>query len=244
MKMVRMVAIFILWVLALPVSALFAQDFYDINTINTIELKFEQSNWDELLDQLYANGKEERLLGTAIVNGITYDSVGVRYKGNSSYSPNNAKNPLNIKLDYMIDDQEHEGYGTLKLSNGFKDPSFVRETLSYEIARNYFPDSQSNYAKVTINGTTIGLYTSNQDVDKHFMQTHYYSGDHPFFKGELAGRQGQDVVKVWGYWGADSSNYKNYYEIESDQGWADLIDFLNRLNHNLIAPEVASGRFL
>jgi spore coat protein CotH len=61
----------------------FAQDLYDINTITTIELTFEETNWDYLLDQLYAAGNEERLMGTAVVNGIQFDSVGVRYKGNT-----------------------------------------------------------------------------------------------------------------------------------------------------------------
>ncbi len=115
-----------------------AQNFYDINTINTIEIEFEESNWDYLLDQLKAAGNEERLMGAVTINGQAFDSVGVRYKGNSSYNSNQVKNPFNIKLDYIIDDQELDGYGTLKLSNGFKDPSFVRETLGYEIARNPF----------------------------------------------------------------------------------------------------------
>jgi spore coat protein CotH len=158
-----------------------AQDLYDINNITTVELTFNESNWDYLLDQLYAAGDEERLMGTAVVNGIQFDSVGVRYKGNSSYSSQNAKNPLNIKLDYMIDDQEYDNYGTLKLSNVFKDPSFVREVLSYEIARNYMPASLSNYAKVSINGVYMGLYSSTQDVDKYFAKTHYGSKSNPFF---------------------------------------------------------------
>ena len=90
------------------VSALAAQELYDVENITTIEITFEESNWDYLLDQLYSEGNEERLLGTAEVNGILFDSVGVRYKGNSSYSSRNSKNPLNIKLDYMISDQEYD----------------------------------------------------------------------------------------------------------------------------------------
>ena len=209
----------------------YGQDFYDIHSINTIELTFEQSNWDYLLDQLYAQGDENRLLGTAFVNGVRYDSVGVRYKGNSSYNARQIKNPLNIKLDYVFDDQEHEGYGTLKLANVSKDPSFVREVLSYEIAREYMPASQANFCKVFVNGTYLGLYTSVQDVDKHFMRTHYYNSDKPFFKGELASGEMPTLTKVWGYFGTDSSSYHNYYEIESDYGWADLIDFLDILNN-------------
>ena len=133
------------------INSINSQDFYDINTINTIEITFAESNWDYLLDQLYGEGDEERLIGTIAINGEVFDSVGVRYKGNSSYTANQVKNPLNIKLDHIIDDQSIEGYGTIKLANAFKDPSFIREVLSYEIARKYFPASLSNFANVYIN---------------------------------------------------------------------------------------------
>ena len=209
-----------------------AQDLYDINNITTVELTFSASNWDYLLDQLYAAGDEERLMATAIINGIQFDSVGVRYKGNSSYNSQNAKNPLNIKLDYMIDDQEYDNYGTLKLSNVYKDPSFVREVISYEIARNYMPASLSNYAKVTINGTYKGLYTSTQDVDKFFAQSHYGSKTNAFFKGELTNDNPNSTSAVWSFNGILSSAYTSYFELESDEGWNELINFLDVFNND------------
>jgi hypothetical protein len=209
----------------------FSQDFYDINNINTIEIIFSQSNWDEILDSLYAAGEEERLVGTAIINGEQFDSVGVRYKGNSSYDPNRIKNPLNIKLDHVIEDQELDGYGTLKLANVWKDPSFVRETLSYEIAGKYMAASKANYINVSINGTLIGLYTSVQSVDKFFMANHFFSNDYARFKGELIDEM-PTLVTVWGYFGLDSTSYYDYYELQSDYGWAELIEFLKILNNN------------
>ena len=162
-----------------------AQDLYDINTITVVEITFAESNWDQLLDNLYAAGDEERLVGSAVVNGIAFDSVGVRYKGNSSYSSQNDKNPLNIKLDHIINNQTYGEYGTLKLANGYKDPSFVRETLSYEIARNYMPASLANYCQVYINSQYMGLYTSVQSVDKYFKNTHFETSNDIRFKGEL-----------------------------------------------------------
>ena len=200
MKQVRLVAVIVLVLISNGIS----QDFYDINTINTIEISFTQSNWDFLLDSLVANGQEERLLGTVTINGQFFDSVGVRYKGNSSYSANNVKNPLNIKLDYVLNDQLFNNYGTLKLANGFKDPSFVREVLSYEIARKYMPASQANFINVYINGILIGLYSNVQDVDKYFMRTHFYNDDNVRFKGEVTGG-GPSLQTVWGYHGTDST---------------------------------------
>lgn len=219
-------------VLALPVPA---QDFYDVNTVHTIEITFEQSNWDRILDSLYAVG-EQRLLGSVTIDGVLYDSVGVRYKGFSTYNPSRAKNPFNIKLDYIRDNQTIQGYGTLKLANVWFDPSFVREVLSYEIARNYMPAGLANYCNVYVNGTLLGLYVSVQDVDKLFMRTHFFDDSGVRFKGEVAGGPG-DVYVVWGYDGEDSTAYMDRFEIESNDGWSELIDFLDTLNNTTAEVE-------
>lgn len=232
-KFLMIISIALLLLLATGMDAdVLAQDFYDINSINNIEIIFSQPNWDAILDSLYAIGDEERLVGTAIINGVRFDSVGVRYKGNSSYNPNQIKNPLNIKLDHIIDDQEIDGYGTLKLANAFKDPSFVREALSYEIARKYMPASKANYINVYINGTLIGLYTNVQSVDKFFFGNHFSNNDNARFKGELTDDSPQNPVIVWGYLGEDPTSYYDYYELKSDSGWADLVEFLDILNND------------
>ena len=214
-----------------------AQDFYDVNMINTIEVEFVESNWDALLDQLVSDGNEERLLGSVTINGAIFDSVGVRYKGNSTYNPNRLKNPLNIKLDYILDGQLIDGYGSLKLADAFKDPSLVREVLSYEIARKYMPASQANYANVYINGSYLGLYTNDQDVDKFFMRTHFGSAENARVKGELTGGAGPPTGGVWEYYGEDSSSYFSKYALESDFGWQELIGFLDTLNNHSQAVE-------
>jgi hypothetical protein len=212
-----------------------AQDFYDVGTIHKIELTFTQSNWDQILDSLYGRGFEERLVCNAVIDGIPFDSVGVRYKGNSTYSSNRIKNPLNIKLDYIKDGQEIDGYGTLKLSNVWFDPTFVREVLSYEIARKYMPASLANYTNVFVNGVKLGLYVSVEDVDKHFMSKFFHSSGNARFKGEISGPS--QVYQVWGYRGPDTADYKILYELESDEGWDELVDFLDTLNNHTEAIE-------
>ena len=65
-----------------------------------------------------------------------------------------------IKLDYIKGAQNYEGIDKIKLSNVIQDPSFVREVLSYEIARKYMPAGEANYTNLFINDTLIGLYTN------------------------------------------------------------------------------------
>ncbi|HIO67679.1 MAG TPA: hypothetical protein EYN41_05030, partial [Flavobacteriales bacterium] len=149
-----------------------AQSLYSDSSIVEIRIYFTESNWDAILDSLYVDGLEERLMSSLSIDGMPYDSVGIRYKGYSSVSVNRVKNPFNIKLDYVIDDQNHQGYDKIKLSNVIQDPSFVREVLSYEIARKYMPASQANFSNVYINDTLIGLYTNVESVKKDFLLKH------------------------------------------------------------------------
>jgi len=110
-------------------TKIYAQDFYDINTIQTIEIEFAQSNWDAILDAEKAGDNNYTEATSVTINGTTFYSVGVKYKGNSSYDANQTKNPFHIELDTYID-QDYQGYKDIKLANVMFDPSFVRETVS------------------------------------------------------------------------------------------------------------------
>jgi spore coat protein CotH len=137
--------------LLLSGSSLIAQDLYDMDHITFIEIEFSSSDWDALMDANDLTDDGTKLTATVTIDGTSYDSVGVAYKGNSSYSASNLKNPLNIELNYTYT-QRYQGYSTLKLASGKNDPSFVREVLCYEMGRKYMDMPLSNYAKVYING--------------------------------------------------------------------------------------------
>ena len=144
-----------------------AQSFYDLNTIQTIEITFAESNWDALLDT--AEATDAYIAAQSIsINGVAYNNVGVKYKGNSSYNPNQVKNPFHIELDTYID-QNYQGYTDIKLSNVIFDPTFIREALGYKIIGNYMDVPKANYAKLYINGTYIGLYTNVESISKKLV---------------------------------------------------------------------------
>ena len=216
---------------ATSTNLLKAQDLYDLTNITTIELTFIDPNWDATLDSYYAAGLDQRLLATCLVNGVQYDSVGVKYKGNSTYSANNAKNPLTIKLNYIKGNQDYDDFYTLKLSNGKNDPSFVREVLSYEIARKYMDAPLSNYAKVFINGSFHGVYSSSESVNKKFVKEKFYSNkNNTLFKcNPVSVQNGGSSLE---YLGIDSSSYFDFYELQTDYGWSDMPTYTNELNNN------------
>ena len=212
--------------------------FYDQATIQTIEIFFAQSNWDALLDQQAQSTEDYTVADSVRVNGITFTQVGVKYKGNSSYNANNAKNPLHIELDHVID-QDYQHYTDIKLGNGYSDPSYIREALSYDILKNYMDCSLSNFANVHINGTLIGLYSNDESINKHFLGNHYYSAESEFFKCNPMGGAGPggggNPDLIW--LGADSSLYQSRYELKSDFGWNELVRLIDTLANNTAALE-------
>jgi len=205
---------------------------YDPGSVREFRLYFQEPRWRAMLDSLYLHGENARLTGDLVIDGTFLPGVGVRWKGYSSFSPGRTKNPFNIKLDHVHRSQHYQGYDKLKLANVVQDPSFVREALSYDIARQYMPVSLANYANVYVNDTLIGLYTNVEDVGKDFVEKHFGSRGNSFFKCD------PDVVDLNGQnanlndrFGTDSTRYYGLYAMQSDHGWGDLLELVRVLNH-------------
>ena len=219
------------------------QEFYDWNVIHEVRITFKQGNWDHLLDSLKQINTGERLTAQVEIDGQKYKDVGVRYKGNSSYfnvrKYDDTKLPFNLKSNHVHLDQFFPGKTeTLKLSNVFRDPSFLREVLSYEIARKYMPAPRANFARVYVNGLYMGLYNSTESVEDYFLKEYF---------DERSGILVKCDPEEWGsdpkpgcplgdkaslmYLGEDPDCYRGYYEMKSDSGWDQLIELTRILNN-------------
>ena len=66
-------------------NTMLAQEFYADGSINKVEITFAEDDWQLILEELKAKGKD-RLKADMVLNGKKYSGVGVRYKGNSSYN--------------------------------------------------------------------------------------------------------------------------------------------------------------
>jgi len=233
---IKFACVFALIVMLSMRGSLVAQsDFYAIEHIPEVRLYFSQANWDEILDSLYVEGELARLGADLIIDANTYKDVGVRYKGFSSFSSERDKNPFNIDLDYVYQNQNHQGYKKIKLSNVIQDPSFVREVLSYEIARKYMPASLANYANVYVNDTLIGLYSNVEAVNGDFLEKHYGDSEDTFFKcnPETIDLNGENA-NLSDSPGESIDAYSPLYKLKSDEqeGWNELYEFIDILNNS------------
>ncbi len=225
--------------LASTLQFAFSQNFYDRSTIQLIEIFFASPTWDAQLDAAAIN--DAFIIADSVrINGVVYDSVGVKYKGNSSYNPNNNKNPLHIELDYIHGSYDYQGYTNLKLQNGYQDPSMIREVLSYAVLEQYMDCPKANFANVYVNGTLRGLYSNAESINDKFNAEHYYSENGTFFKCNPiggAGPGGGGISPDLKWINTDSVSYYNGYELKSTYGWSDLVNLINVLNNNFTQIE-------
>jgi hypothetical protein len=197
--------------------------FYNPGAIQKVELSFSQSNWDHQLDTAKYGSDSYIMAQWVKINGVRYDSVGVKYKGNSSYDSTYIKNPLHIALD-EFKNQSYQGYTDVKLGNNYADPSMIREVLSYTILQNYMDCPHSNFAQLYINGAYVGLYSNEENINKKLLADRFYSSAGIEVKGNPIVNPGPTTKCNLKYIaGADSSGYFNYYEIKSKYGWNELV---------------------
>lgn len=212
-----------------------APDFFSTNKVQDIKINFQQNNWSYFLDSLRFNGNG-MLEATVVINGQKFEGAGVRYRGSKSFAPGTSRNPLHIELDYKNEDQNIQGYNTIKLSNTLRDPSMLREVLGYEIARTYMPAPKANFARVTINGKYYGLLANIESVEEpEFLERYFSSTNNAFFKvNQDAGDKTPAGCKnnIYGSLEYDEllPCYENNFEKLSEHGTKELIELTRILN--------------
>ena len=139
---------------------LFGQDFFDPYKVHMLDIQFYDADYDQILQDRWEMDDKTYELANIIFNGDTLDSVGVRYKGNSTFwwtqAVGSPKFPLNIDLDLIHDEQDLLGYSKVKLSNSIFDATFVRESIGYLTQGYYLPTSEVGYMNVSVNGELLG----------------------------------------------------------------------------------------
>ena len=212
------------------------QDFYDVNKIPEIKLIIKQAKYDKILDSMKIYG-EGMIIADAIIDGQTFKSVGVRYRGNSSYGYGNKRNPWHIKLNYVNKNQNYQGVTSIKLSNALRDPSMLREVLGFEIANKYMIATKCNYSKLYINGAYSGLYVNVESIDDQFFERNYGSKTNTSFKcspeSNISSNPGC-LNKVYAslVYESDPNCLLPNYTLRSESGWDELMQLTKTLGED------------
>jgi hypothetical protein len=207
------------WEDTLPLETIFVSD-----RVLTLTITISDEDWAASVD---APLDEQFYPATIDFAGHVVENVAVRTKGNSSLSSvamtGNHRFPFKVDLNYYDDNLDLFGFVKFNLNNGFKDPSFMRESIAYGLSRDFgVPAPRTTYVDLTVNEEHLGLYTLIEQVDGDFLEEHFEDGEGDCYKPE--GSTGN-----LGYWGDDISSYPGM-ELTTNEDSSDHSAFLNFAN--------------
>src|SRR3989344_1860609 len=200
--------------------------FFSQAMVHDVYMTFPQTNyWDSLVAykplDLY-------LKGDVTIDGVLYPNVGIKFKGNSSYSNPSTKKPFKIDLNEYGSTSELDGLKKFNLNNGFKDPSFMREKVALDFYNQQgLAAPRCAYTRVYLNGTYWGLYIFVEEANKTFLDDRFGNKQGNMFKGDPNG----DLKWL----GATESSYYTKYELHTNEtanDWSDLVNLIDNINNS------------
>jgi spore coat protein CotH len=214
------------------------KSFFEKDSIHVIKINFVQCGyWDSLV--YYRKISDSLDISTFMQASVSVDnkrfySVGIRFKGESSYEfyPGKKK-PIRIKFNKFVKGQTLDGLEEINLNNNFKDPTMLREKIYLDMLnKEGLPAPRATYAKVYINDKYWGLYLVTDNIDKVFLETRFNDSRGNLYQGE--------PLATFVYYGNEPSKYYNKYGLKNNQdnnNWSDLIKFIRLINDTTLSDE-------
>jgi spore coat protein CotH len=153
----------------------------------TVRFVMTEEDWIYLQE----NAREEEYVKADMwYDGELVPDIALRPKGNSSLSSTissgSIRFSLKADLNFFNSARNLDGVKKLNFNNGWSDPSFMREILSYEIFEQMgLPTPRASFVDVWINDTHLGLYTMVEQVDQTFLSQHFTDATGNLYKPEM-----------------------------------------------------------
>lgn len=204
--------------------------------VHNINIRFSQPNyWDSLI-YYYNQGLEHYMSATVIANGQTFNNVGVRLKGNSSFTAPNNKKSFRLSFNEFVSGQKWNGLKGVHLNNFWNDPTFIREKLHLDYCQNAgIAAPRANFTRLYINDTLFSFYSLVEHVNSNFLTSRFGTNEGDYFKAVDGIGTSSELFSDFKWYGHDTSQYVNRYELKSDYLpgiWQKLVLFIDTINHS------------
>jgi spore coat protein CotH len=162
-------------------------DLFPDDRVQTVRVIMEEQDWEALLGDKLA---EEFYRADIWIDDELVQDVAVRAKGNSSLRTvamsGSDRVGLKVDLNFFNSARSYHGLKKLNYSNGFSDPTLMKEFLSYELmAAMGVPAPRACFVDLWVNDTHLGVYTQVEQVDAHFLAENFADSDGNLYKPEL-----------------------------------------------------------
>ena len=182
-----------------PVGALSVDELFDSEKLLDVQITLKESDWNsarkETRSMAQALGEERRygkpespfhyVPADVTINGELFKSVGIRKKGFIG-SLDNERPSLKVKFNFTDSEASLGGMTQLTLNNNKQDGALVSQTMTYALFNAAgLVAPRTSYAKVTVNGESLGIYTNVEPARDHLVKRGFGSADGTLFEGTI-----------------------------------------------------------
>ena len=213
---------------------------FDASTVHTFEIDIDDDAVRELLETYTATGEKDWATASVIIDGETFEDVGVRLKGNSSLRDvdpdvDPADLPWLIRLDKYVDGQNLDGYSEFIVRSNNTQTS-LNEAVALDLLEEAgLASEQAVAARFSVSGGSEQLRLVVQNLDETWEEDNFDTVG-ALYKAESTGD--------YSYRGDDPDAYEDVFDQETgdtdDLGPViELLDFVNNSSDEEFAAELA-----
>ncbi len=228
-----------------PAASTAADGFFDASKVHEISVAFSEEDYDAMIQTYKDSGVKDWIEATVVIDGVTYQEVGMRLKGNSSIMGlRNGGNggargpggnvsaddpqtlPWLIRLDKYVDGQDHDGSTDFVVRSNTSSTS-LNEAISLELLDMAgLASLKAVAASFTVNGSDSVIRLVTELPNDEWMAGTFDSTG-ALYKAESSGD--------YSYRGDDPSSYDDVFDQEAgddNTGLTPLIEFLDFINNS------------
>lgn len=196
-----------------------SDELFASNRLLRVDIEMDPDDYEQLRQegrsapQVFSGCSEgyeySHFQSTVTVDGERLGRVDIRKKG---FLGSLSTSRPSFKLNFSRYDSSRRLHGLEKmtLNNNRQDPGNTHQCLSYQLFRDAgLVAPRCNFARVSMNGEDLGIYSHIDSIDTHFLRRNY-----PSDRGNLYEAQGADFGQFT----------KEYYQAKTNEDFNDRSD--------------------
>ena len=174
-------------------------DIFPTDRVIDVQITVPQRDWDTIRHQsrdfMTALGASRQFKpmerpytyveASVSIDGVVFPKIGLRKKGFIG-SLSSTRPSLKIKLNHVDKKGGIEGLTNLTLNNNKQDTSLMSQFMGYALFNAIgSPAPRCAYAKVTVNGESLGIYSHVETVRKPLLKRAFGNSKGPLYEGTV-----------------------------------------------------------
>ncbi|RRJ63866.1 hypothetical protein EHV15_13705 [Paenibacillus oralis] len=204
------------------------EEVFPKDKVVDVKITIDEDDFQDMLDNASA---EEFKAASVDYNGLHFDNIGIRTKGNLSLRSvvqmdDSDRYSFKLSFDEYVN-QTLDGIQKINLNNNYSDVSYMREFLTYELAEEMgLPTPKHSFVNIYINGELWGFYLAVEQVGDAYLERNFGNSYGALYKGVMTG-SGSDLLWL----GDDPDAYTGLERKSKTTNGDILIKMLDELNN-------------